>query len=445
LLDELWESVLEEAFKVKEGEEWREVRFLEKVDLIKGIKPKKVFKEPNKNTLPYLTTDYFRSNKVEEYVLLDDKITKVKKGDLVVIADGSRSGELFKCDIEGVLCSTMAKFVFNDNEIDKNYLFWFLTAQFENLNESKYTATPHINKQYLKTLKLPLPFRNGKPDLETQKKIVEYIEENFSRIDKILEKKKRELELLDELWESVLEEAFKVKEGEEWREVRLGEIADHFMGGTPKTSVDEYWDGNIPWITAKEFSNSEVYITKPTRYITEKGLKESNAQIAPKYSILLVTTASVGNVAIAGIDLAINQQITAIIPNQDVFFKYLYYYFVKNAKKLLVRGHTTFKHINQKFISKLPILIPFRNGKPDLEKQKEISNYLDNVYEKIKTLKEKIQKQITLLEEMKESILDEAFNHSQNQAYFYQIKKYHNLNLFFILKKQSLDLPKSPY
>jgi len=58
------------------------------------------------------------------------------------------------------------------------------------------------------------------------------------------------------------------------------------------------------------------------------------------------------------------------------------------------------------------IKISFRNNQPDLEKQKEIANYLDNVYEKIKTLKEKIQNQISQLEEMKESILEEVFTYS---------------------------------
>ncbi len=303
------------------------------------------------------------------------------------------------------------------------YLVFFLhTNIFINYATSmmKGVHLPRVSWTIIKRFKIPIPFRNGKPDLETQKKIVEYIEANFSRIDKILEKKKKELEQLDELWESVLEQAFKPKEGEVWKEVRLGDVADHFMGGTPKTTVDEYWDGNIPWISAKEFSNNDVYITKPTRYITEKGLKKSNARIAPKDSILLVTTASVGNVAIAGIDLAINQQITAIVPKNDILFKYLYYYLLQNAKRLLLRGQTTFKHINQKMVKKLPILIPFRNNQPDLEKQKEIANYLDSVYEKIKTLKEKIQKQITLLEEMKESILDEVFNHDNSlQSYKY--------------------------
>ena len=70
-------------------------------------------------------------------------------------------------------------------------------------------------------------------------------------------------------------------------------------------------------------------------------------------------------------------------------------------------------NVNLTFLKNLRISIPFRNNQPDIKKQKEIANYLDNIYEKIKTLKEKNQKQIAQLEKMKESILDEVFNHDE--------------------------------
>jgi len=198
-------------------------------------------------------------------------------------------------------------------------------------------------------------------------------------------------------------------EGTEWREVRLGEIAEHFMGGTPKTTIEEYWNGNIPWISAKELSNCDIYITEPTRYITEKGLRESNARIAPKNSILLVTTASVGNVAIAGVDIAINQQITAIVPRDNICFKYMYYYLLHNAARLLLRGQTTFKHINQKMVKKLPIILPFRNNQPNLETQKKIVEYIEANFSIIDRILEKKKKELERLNELWESVLEHAF------------------------------------
>jgi len=208
-LDELWESVLEQAFKPKEGEEWREIKFLDKINLVKGTKPKSSVKEERDNTLPYLTTEYFREKIIKKYIPIEkNKITLVNDGDLVIIADGSRSGELFFCDMKGVLVSTMAKFEFNESDINKKYLFWFLTTHFEHLNKSKYTATPHVNKNHLKNLKIPLPFHNNQPDLEKQKEIANYLDSVYEKIKTLKEKIQRQITQLEEMKESILDEVF---------------------------------------------------------------------------------------------------------------------------------------------------------------------------------------------------------------------------------------------
>ena len=421
-----------------EGVEWREVKIREvvedvksgfalskqkrrKIDANSGIPQLRLYNIANWNKINLDELTYIPKSMegIEEYFIRNEDVLFNNTNSIELVGRAVVYKELNENYTYSTYSNHITRIRVKKTIIIPDFLSWYInflwSKGFFYLKATKWIGQAGISNKKLLSIKIPLPFRNGKPDLETQKKIVEYIEANFSRIDKILEKKKKELEQLDELWESILDQAFKPKGGEEWGEVRLGEVAEHFMGGTPKTTVDEYWNGNIPWISAKELSNNDVYITKPTRYITEKGLKESNARVAPKDSILLVTTASLGNVAIAGINLAINQQITAIVPKNGVWFKYLYYYLSNNATRLLLRGQTTFKHINQKMVRKLPVLIPFRNNQPDLEKQKEIANYLDGVYEKIKALKEKIQKQITQLEEMKESILDEVFNHDEAQ------------------------------
>jgi type I restriction enzyme S subunit len=62
----------------------------------------------------------------------------------------------------------------------------------------------------------------------------------------------------------------------EWREVRLGDVADVIGGGTPKTSVEEYWNGSIPWLAPRDLTGySKVYISHGDRFITEKGLKKA--------------------------------------------------------------------------------------------------------------------------------------------------------------------------
>ena len=415
-----------------EGIEWREVKIKKCIDDIKSgfaLSKQKRSKITDKNGIPQLrpynilnwnkidfeNVTYVPKNMegIDDYLIREDDVLFNNTNSIELVG---RAAYVKEINGEYVYSNHISRIKAKKSVVLPEFLSWsinylWLRGYFY-VYATKWIGQAGLSNSRLKNVKIPLPFRNGKPDLETQRKIVEYIEANFSRIDGIIERKKRELERLDVLWESALEQAFRPKAGEEWHEYKLGDIANHFMGGTPKTDVSEYWGGDVPWISAKEIKDND-YITIPTRYITKRGLKESNARIAPKNSILLVTTASVGNIAIAGIDVAINQQITAIIPNQAIWFKYLYYYLLHNGARLMLRGRTTFTHINQKIVKKIPILVPSRNGKPDLERQKEIAHYLDSVYEKIRMLKEKIQSQIGQLEEMKESILEEVFNHGE--------------------------------
>ena len=98
--------------------------------------------------------------------------------------------------------------------------------------------------------------------------------------------------------------------------------------------------------------------------------------------------------------------VKVLIPNKDLLYPKYFYWLLRNVK-LPDRGYA--RHF--KFLKQAAYLISLRNDKPDLEKQKEIANYLDSAHERVKALKKKIQSQITQLEEVKESILDEVFNH----------------------------------
>lgn len=85
-----------------------------------------------------------------------------------------------------------------------------------------------------------------------------------------------------------------------WKETTLGEVCKIASGSTPSTKVNDYWDGNISWITPKDLSGyNSVFIEKGSRNITEKGLKNSSAHLVPKNTILFSSRAPIGYVAIA--------------------------------------------------------------------------------------------------------------------------------------------------
>ena len=72
-----------------------------------------------------------------------------------------------------------------------------------------------------------------------------------------------------------------------WAWCRLGDIGEIIGGGTPSTSIEEYWNGEISWITPADLSNySDKYIAQGKRNITQLGLDNSSAKLIPKGSIL---------------------------------------------------------------------------------------------------------------------------------------------------------------
>ena len=66
-----------------------------------------------------------------------------------------------------------------------------------------------------------------------------------------------------------------------WKECKLGDVAEVIGGGTPSTSNNEFWNGNIPWLTPRDLTGySKVYISHGERFITESGLKNSSAKFS---------------------------------------------------------------------------------------------------------------------------------------------------------------------
>jgi type I restriction enzyme S subunit len=80
-------------------------------------------------------------------------------------------------------------------------------------------------------------------------------------------------------------------------------------GGTPSTTVDEYWDGDIPWLTPKEITglNQGLFVSHTERFITAKGLQQSAAKLFPVGTVMLSKRAPVGAVAVNAVPMTTNQ------------------------------------------------------------------------------------------------------------------------------------------
>lgn len=88
---------------------------------------------------------------------------------------------------------------------------------------------------------------------------------------------------------------------------KLGDICEIVSGSTPKTGVDEYWDGDIKWITPAELNDDSYIITDSVRKITELAVKKTGLSSFPEGTVILSSRAPIGKVAIAGCEMYCNQ------------------------------------------------------------------------------------------------------------------------------------------
>ena len=167
---------------------------------------------------------------------------------------------------------------------------------------------------------------------------------------------------------------------------KLGDICEIVSGSTPKTNIEEYWDGNIKWITPAEINDDTYIITDSVRKITELGVQKTGLSSLPEGAVILSSRAPIGKVAIAGCEMYCNQGFKNLICSDKIYNKYLYWFLKGKTAFLnsLGRG-ATFKEISKSIISEIEINVP------DIEYQKEAVDILEKVSEIIFCRKQELQ------------------------------------------------------
>ena len=113
---------------------------------------------------------------------------------------------------------------------------------------------------------------------------------------------------------------------EGWDVVRLGDVADKFLGGgTPSTQKKEYWDGDIEWTTSKRINNNDgIYLWNGEKKITQIGLENSSTHLIPKDNLIIGTRVGVGKVAINKVDMAISQDLTGAFIDKNKYLSLIH-------------------------------------------------------------------------------------------------------------------------
>lgn len=206
--------------------------------------------------------------------------------------------------IEGI--TSPAYTVFGFKELDKHCdYFWkyiFNSDVFiKRLEAVTYGIRDGRSISYNEFLTMPFVY----PDYKEQRKIADF----FTRIDKLITLHHLKLNHLQDEKNSLLQKMFP-KNGADvpeirfpgfthaWEQRKLGEVAEQtYGGGTPKTSVKEYWDGSIPWIKSSDLTDGKVSGVIPNKSITKEGLNNSATKLVPKDSIAIITRVGVGKLA----------------------------------------------------------------------------------------------------------------------------------------------------
>ncbi|MDY0386040.1 MAG: restriction endonuclease subunit S [Methanolobus sp.] len=185
----------------------------------------------------------------------------------------------------------------------------------------------------------------------------------------------------------------------EWEEKKLGKLGSFLGGGTPDSSKEEYWEGNIPWISSSDIKDNNIHKINITRFITKKAVNESATKIIPKNSILIVSRVGIGKFAVAKQDLCTSQDFTNLVTSENSYF--LAYYFNAHSTRFVrLSQGTSIKGFTSKDAKSAKFTIP---SHPEQEK---IATFLTAVDKRINLL----QKKKAELEQYKKGAMQKLFS-----------------------------------
>lgn len=144
-------------------------------------------------------------------------------------------------------------------------------------------------------------------------------------------------------------------------EKSINQLCSIISGGTPKTSIDNYWNGNIPWISIKDFISVNRYILTTEKSITEQGLANSATNLLKENDIIISSRGTVGEVALIKEAMAFNQSCYGIRTNNNDELRQNYLFYWLKAHKVDIQTGThgaVFDTITRDDFSRLKIDVP---------------------------------------------------------------------------------------
>jgi type I restriction enzyme S subunit len=300
-------------------------------------------------------------------------------------------------------------------------LYFMLSDHFVRLmvDESMRVAMPKVNRDALASCPVVIPSR------EEQDAIVAYLDQEAARIDALVAKKERLLELLQEKRIALIAGAVTrgldpnvpMKDsGIEW----LGKIPAHWdvqrtkfaarlrSGHTPSRQQPEYWENcTIPWFGLADVwqirEGNVEYVHETSEKISELGLANSAARLLPEGTVILSRTASVGFSAILGVDMATTQDFVNWVCGPALKPEYLLYVFrsMQHEFRRLTMGST-----HQTIY--MPDVGAFCTPLPPVAEQERIVTFIREHTRQLDALVSKVREAIDFLREFRGALISAA-------------------------------------
>ncbi len=323
----------------------------------------------------------------------------LKKGDiLIATSSGSKNMVGKAVQISGDMkysFGAFCKVLRPNSNIDANYLgFFFLSSYYRQTISylSEGVSINNIRSEHIDKLQMPLP------PLETQRKIAAVLD----KAQELIDKRKQQIALLDELIKSVFIDMFGDPEKNNLKlsTIKLGDIGYWQSGGTPSRKNEDYFKGDIPWLTSGELGS--MYINDSLERITEDAIQNTSAKIVDVGSLLL------GMYDTAALKSSINTVVCSC--NQAIAFSHLdkelvntiYVYHAiqigRDYFKRLQRGVRQ-KNLNLSMIRSIEILYP----------PKDFQDKFAEIADTIELQKYKMQQSLTEMEHFFNSLMQHAF------------------------------------
>lgn len=346
-----------------------------------------------------------------------ENLKLVKEGDFV-ISLRSFQGGIEYAYYSGII-SPAYTIMIPEGEIDSDY-FKYLAKSINFIELLKMNVTgiregQNIDYNKLKDAKIPVP------TIEEQRKIGLFLDNKLEKIDSFIDLKTKQIELLKEQKQAMINKAvtkgldenvFTKDSGIEWigdipqrwKVVKIKHLFKVVNGATPDSGNINYWNGNINWITPKDLSKENYYVSGSERTITENGYNSCSTKMIEKGNIVMATRAPIGSIRINKINLCLNQGCKGLITIRETM-NTMYSYFLLNAFlpviKKLGKG-TTFPELSTLELSNFKLVIP------DKEEQKRISRHIEKEANKTHETIDLYKNEIELIKEYKISLISSA-------------------------------------